>query len=161
MGKLGSGTRTIGSIPVRQVAPPVKTPDAEIDTPSKYTLIALNRIHEDLAGLGRQLENQTLPVDEYQVNSIYNQTTLTTSVEVLPQFEISEKIQSIFITGPVSTACVLTLGDRSLNMATDATGTITIAPVAFLLDRSERRILTSVTPGNWTLELMGYADVRY
>lgn len=160
MGKLGHGTKIVGSIPIRN-EPKVGTPDLEIDAASRYQLIALARVEKHLGGIARQLEDRTKPVDEYQVNAIYSATELIASVEVLPQFEISEQIQSVLITGPVNTGCTLQLGDRSMSLATDATGKIVIAPVAFLLTRNDRRILTSQTPGSWTLELMGYADARY
>ena len=180
MGKLGHGTISVsqvpiafppakdqvaGPVPVRQ-EPKVGTRDLPAPVAAKYVLVSLARIESHLLSIARQIEDRTKLVDEYEVNSVYitpatGEESIAT-VEVLPQFDtIAEKIESVIITGPVSTACVLQLGDRLLNLSTDATGKVLISPVAFLLNRSDRRILTSSTQGAWTLELMGIADARF
>lgn len=44
------------------------------------------------------------------------------------------------------------------NLALPASGILVVAPVAIPLSRSAPRQLTSATAGDWTLELMGYAE---
>jgi hypothetical protein len=148
------------SFPSR-IAPTVKVADTEEPTPARFMQIALARIDRMLGAISRQIDDRTKPVDEYQVTSEYSGVSILT-VEVLRQFDrISERITSVLVTGPPTTAFTLQLGDRFLNLTTDASGKVTIAPVSMLLGDNDRRILTSATAGNWTLELMGWADVRY
>jgi hypothetical protein len=160
MGKLASGTTSVGSVPIRQ-EPVVKVSDIQATVAEKYQLVALERIRSVLGGLARQLEDTTRPVDEYQVNAVYSELESLSTLEVLPQFEISERIESIVATGPPATTFNLQLGDRYWDLVTDASGKVVIAPISMLLNRNDRRILTSTTAGDWTLELMGNADARY
>jgi hypothetical protein len=53
----------------------------------------------------------------------------------------------------------LQLGDRYWNLALTNTGILEFS-TKLLLSRTDKRLLTSIFPGAWTLELMGYADVR-
>lgn len=155
-GKIAPGQE----LPVRQ-APRVQTLAEEIEAPYKYMLVALSRIHKILGDLAKRAQDYTKPVDEYSTGSEYIGANVTT-VEAQPTYDrMPERITSILVTGPVSTACQVQAGDRYWNLATDATGKIVIAPVSMLLSRNDRRILTSVTPGNWTLELMGWGDERF
>lgn len=55
---------------------------------------------------------------------------------------------------------VLQLGDRVWNLTMPASGILTISPIAVMLNRSDLRQLTVTSPGEYTLELMGYADTR-
>lgn len=156
MGKIAPG----GTVPVRRM-PAVRVDDSEMSPVENYMIVAVSRIQKMLQGLSRQLQDLTKPVDEYSIVGGYSASNENT-VEVLPTYDsINEKIDSIIITGPVTTAFTLQLGDRNWTMSTDATGKVIIAPVGIMLSRNDRRILTSVTAGNWTLELMGYADERY
>jgi hypothetical protein len=156
MGKIEPGA----VIPVRRM-PSVRVEDMEMSPIENYMIVAVSRIQKNLAGLARQLEDRTKLVDEYSIVSGYTPAN-ESIVEVLPTFDtISEKIESVIVTGPVTTAFTLQLGDRNWSMATDATGKVIMSSVAILLSRNDRRILTSGTAGNWTLELMGIADERY
>jgi hypothetical protein len=156
MGKVAPG----GVIPVRN-APTTQVIDQEMRPVENYMIVAVSRIQKQLAGLARQLQDLTKPVDEYSIVSSYTPAG-EAAVEVLPTFDtINEKIESIIVTGPVTTAFTLQLGDRTWNLSTDATGKVILAPVAVMLSRNDRRLLTSVTNGNWNLELMGHADERF
>lgn len=147
-------------LPTRK-APVVEVPYEEVEPSTKYLLTALARIHRALQGIARQAEDLTRPVDEYQIVGGYTGVG-DSLVETQPQFDtMNERIESIIITGPVTTVFTLQLGDRNWSMSTDATGKVIIAPVAILLGRNDRRLLTSATAGNWTLELMGHADKRF
>lgn len=156
MGKIAQG----GVIPVRNM-PTVRVEDSQNSPAENYVIVAMARIQRIMAGLARQLEDRTKLVDEYSVVQEYVTNNILV-VEVLPTFDtIGEKIESVIITGPVTTAFTLQLGDRYWSMSTDATGKCLLAPVAILLGRNDRRILTGVSAGNWNLELMGIADERY
>lgn len=52
----------------------------------------------------------------------------------------------------------LKLGKRVWNLLLPPTGILVIAPVQFSLGRNDDRILTSPVPGDWALELCGYAN---
>lgn len=159
--KLGPSVKSVGSIPVRN-ASDVQVADAPAMPPEKFVTVALARIHANLSKMARMLDDTSRPVDEYQVNATYNATENVTFVEVQPQFDIyGEMIRSLLVTGPPSTAFTLQLGDRSYNLLTDASGKLELQRTGFMLSRNDRRILTSVTGGNWTLELFGFADERY
>lgn len=156
MGKIQSGARIDP-----RMAEPVTVPDIEMEPGQKYHLVALARIERVLETIARKLVSQSKYVDEYQIVGGYSAIS-TATVEVMPQFDtMNELITSILVTGPVSTAFTLQVGDRNWGLTTDARGLAVIAPVVIMLGRNDRRILTSVTPGNWTLELMGSADERY
>lgn len=125
-------------------------------------MVALARIHKNISKIARQLDDTSRPVDEYQVNATYNAVEAVTTVEVQPQFDtVSESIRSVLVTGPATTAFTLQLGDRFFNVLTDVQGKFLLANVALMLSRNDRRLLTSATGGNWTLELMGYGDERF
>lgn len=156
MGKIAPG----GVIPVRNM-PTVRVEDSQNSPAENYVIVAMARIQRIMQGLARQLEDRTKLVDEYSVVQEYITNNILV-VEVLPTFDtINEKIESVIITGPVTTAFTLQLGDRYWSMSTDATGKCLLAPVAILLGRNDRRILTGASAGNWNLELMGIADERY
>src|SRR6266849_5744630 len=108
MGKIAPG----GVIPVRN-ATTTQVTDQEMSPIENYMIVAVSRIQKQLAGLARQLQDLTKPVDEYSIVSSYS------------------------------------------------TGKVILAPVAVMLSRNDRRLLTSVTNGNWNLELMGHGDERF
>lgn len=156
MGKIQPGAR----IDPRS-EPVVTVPDIEMEPGQKFMLVALARIERALEGIGRKLVSQSKLVDEYNTVGGYTGVS-TANVEVQPQFDtISELITSILVTGPASTAFTLILGDRNLTLTTDTRGIASIGPIGMMLTRNDRRLLTSPTPGNWFLELMGNADERY
>ena len=55
------------------------------------------------------------------------------------------------------TPFTLKLGKRFWSLVMPASGILVIAPVSFSLSRSDDRILSSLVPGDWALELSGYA----
>jgi len=55
----------------------------------------------------------------------------------------------------------LKLGKRAWSLELPSSGILVIAPVCINLDRNADRSLTASVPGDWSVELMGYADVRY
>jgi hypothetical protein len=55
----------------------------------------------------------------------------------------------------------LQLGDRQWSLTMPASGVLVIAPLSLMLSRADRRLVSSASPGNWTLELMGWGDERY
>jgi hypothetical protein len=54
----------------------------------------------------------------------------------------------------------LQLGDRFWNLVIPATGILEISPKRLMLAPYHQRILTATFPGQYALELLGYADVR-
>jgi hypothetical protein len=159
--QLPGHVKSIGTIPIRN-AETVEVPDSETMPPERFVMVALARIHKNISKLARTLDDVSRPVDEYQVNATYSVVEGVTTVEVLPQYDIyAEKITGVLVTGPASTAFTLQLGDRSFGLLTDAQGRMLLPQTGFMLSRNDRRILTSATGGNWTLELFGFADERY
>lgn len=59
-----------------------------------------------------------------------------------------------------ATTMTLQLGDRVWNLTMPPSGILTVSPIAVMLQRSDLRQLTVSTSGEYTLELMGYADTR-
>ena len=145
----------------RAVSSPV-VQNVELDPNTKYQLAAIARVEKMLARIARKISDVTRPVDEYSIVGVSAASAAVSTVEVLPQYDgINELIESILVTGPVSTAFTLQLGDRELSLTTDTRGYAILAPVGMMLSRNDRRVLTSATSGAWTLELMGHADERY
>jgi hypothetical protein len=141
----------------RQV-PPVEAPDID-QAPNQYIVKGLLKMHEQLQNLARQADDRSRLVDEYRTQTLVADSEL--SITVQPQFDyMAERIESVLVTGPAG-AVTLQLGDRFWSLVIPASGIIVIAPVSFLLQRNDYRILTSVTPGDYGLELMGWADERY
>lgn len=134
-------------------------PDTEPEPDTKFQLIAMERIRREMEGIRRKIADITRPVDEY-----VSQTLLGSSesfLEVLPQFDtLNERIESVIVTGPAGLVTVQ-VGDREWSLTIPASGILVIAPVSLLLARNDRRTVTSATPGNYGLELMGWADERY
>lgn len=156
MGKLQHGS----VLPVRN-APQVETKDVPFSEPEKYMLVAIDHLRRSMRRLAMQVDDRTRPVDEYATQSTDSPIGLTT-IEALPQFDqIAERIESVLVVGPTNTAFTLQIGDRFLTMSTDATGKAVLAPVSMLLQRNDRRVITSAVAGNWFFELMGWADERY
>lgn len=156
MGKLQQGS----VLPVRNY-PKTETKDVPFTEPEKYMLVAIDHLRRSMRRLAMQVDDRTRPVDEYQTQSTDSPIGLTT-IETQPQFDqIAERIESILVVGPPNTAFTLQIGDRFLTMTTDAIGKALLAPVSMLLQRNDRRVITSAVAGNWFLELMGWADERY
>lgn len=139
-------------------AEPQPVPNKEPPAPGALVASALARMAGMLSDMRRIAEDRSRPVDEYIA-----QTLVPASVPFLqipPQFEIPERIESVLITGPAG-ACSLQLGDRNWALTIPASGVLLISPVSLLLNRNDNRILSSATPGAYFLELMGWADERY
>lgn len=140
-----------------RVAGNTQTDNTETAPPEHYQEYVLTRIARQLARYEKMMFSYENPVEEYETNSTQlpgGQTTLT----VQPDFATkSECIKSVLVTGPVTTAFTLALGGRFMSLSTDATGKCLLAPVSFWLKPGDARTLTSVTAGDWFLQLSGYA----
>lgn len=144
--------------PPTVIRQPLQPGVADIESqPQKYTALALVHLRNEMARLAVQIEDRSRPVDEYQPQEILGETETTITVQ--PQFETEERITSIIVVGPAG-AVTLQLGDRIWPLTIPATGVIVIAPILLFLSRSDNRILTAATPGQYSLELMGFADTR-
>jgi hypothetical protein len=142
---------------VRQV-PEIQAPDID-QAPNQYIVKGLFKLHDQMQHMARIIDDRSRPVDEYRTQTLVADTELTFSIQ--PQYDqINERIESVIVTGPAG-AVTLQLGDRFWSLVIPATGVIVIAPVSFLLSRNDYRTLTSATPGDYGLELMGWADGRY
>jgi hypothetical protein len=60
----------------------------------------------------------------------------------------------------VSAPFTLQLGDRVWNLTLPATGILTIGCEPMTLERTDPRILSSSIAGAWSLEIIGFGDVR-
>ena len=145
-------------IPIAPV--PAKVPGPDIPAPFKLILVALNRLEKGISQLSRTAQNVSHVVDEYSTESVTVDNILT--ITVFPEYDkMAERINSVIVTGPPSTAFTLNLGDRSWDVLTGPTGLFQIMGAGLLLARNDNRSLISAVAGNWTLELTGYADERY
>jgi hypothetical protein len=142
-------------IPVRQPTGPGVS-DIE-SQPQKYTALALIHLRNEMARLAVQIEDRSRPVNEYQPQEIVGE--LETTITVQPQWETTERITSIILTGPAGPV-TLQLGDRIWPLTIPATGIIVISPISIFLGRNDTRTLTAATPGQYGLELSGYCDSR-
>jgi hypothetical protein len=149
--KLPPGTQ----FPARQLSN-LEVPDIE-QAPLKYLALALLHLRNQFANMAKQAEDRSKPVDEYTPQTLVAEAE--TNIFIKPDYDMTENIQSVVIVGPAG-AVTLQLGDRTWNLTIPATGVIVIAPVSIRLSRSDNRILTAGTPGNYTVELMGFADDR-
>ena len=141
----------------RQVEP-LEAPDID-EAPNQYIVKGLLKLHEQANNLARMADDRSRPVDEYRVQTLVPDSELTITVQ--PQYDyMPERIESVIVTGPAG-AVTLQLGDRTWALTIPASGILVIAPVSFLLSRNDYRQLTSATPGDYSLELMGWADERY
>lgn len=127
------------------------------DVPAKFFALAMIDLKNQMARLAQMIEDQSRPVDEYQPMTLTAEATQ--NVTVPPQWEVTEKITSIIITGPPGPVTVQ-LGDRTWNLVIPASQILPIAPISLILSRQDARILTAATPGQYNLELMGHCDER-
>lgn len=67
-------------------------------------------------------------------------------------------INLTFGTASTGTPFTLQLGKRAWPLLLPVTGILVIAPVQFKLGRSDNRLLNAAVPGDWSFELMGYAE---
>jgi hypothetical protein len=154
--KLPPGT----SFPVRAKDTPIAAEDVEQISP-EFIRAGLLRLQEALGTLARHIENRGNPVDEYNTTPITGAASEST-LTVLPTYEMmNEKIVGIIVSGPPTTSITIQLGDRQWPVIIPATGILVIAPIALILGRNDDRKIIAQTPGNYFLELMGYADSRF
>lgn len=139
-----------------------RTEVADSDTPlsNGFLANAINKLLSALGDLSDMIIDQNHSFDEYQPNGVLDPDSGITVLTVQPEYEYGALCTSVLVTGPPSTAFTLQIGKRAFTtLLTDATGKFELGPVLFSLTRNDIRQLTSATPGAWTLELMGYAQV--
>lgn len=139
----------------------ITVPDAETMVSPEYVHNVVTQVLTQLKGLRRVVEDVTRPVDEYVPSGASNAES---GIEVLPTFDeqIAERITSIFIWGTPAATGTIQLGDMTFAVVIPARGWDVIAPVSFLLNRSDRRLMSLTgPPGNMGMRLMGWADERY
>jgi hypothetical protein len=140
------------------VQEPLEAPDID-EAPNQYIVKGLIALRKEFQNLARQADNRSRPVDEYRVQTLVADSEMTVTIQ--PQYDlISERIESIVITGPTG-AINVQLGDRDWTLTIPASGVLVIAPVSILLSRSDNRVLTASVAGDYSMELMGWADERY
>lgn len=123
---------------------------------------AVRRFERSLSDLTSLIEDNSHRVDEYQNLSPASGGNL--QVQTQPDYDVyPEIIEAVIVTGPTTggVAFTLQLGKRIWPLLMPAAGIIVIAPIKMSLDRDDLRQVSSATAGDWTLELMGYADIRY
>lgn len=126
---------------------------------SGFLRIGLERLEASFGRLATAIGNRSRKVDERRQQSLSGETT--SLVPIIPDWEFSEIITSVIVSGPPATLCTVQLGNRSWQITTPATGILVIAPVQISLGRDDVRQLSSGTAGNWGLELMGYCDTAW
>lgn len=128
---------------------------------ASYIAQSMLKYQQSLDELARNTENRSRKVDEYNSAPLTGGAS-TTILTVTPIYEfMPELIESIIVNGPAAAVASLIIGDRQWSVVIPATGILTIAPIAILLNRNDPRQLSSVTAGIWSLELMGIADARF
>lgn len=151
--------RIHGELPPERVRQPITVETPDIDKQSgKYIALGIVAMHRELQKLAVMAEDNSRPVDEYNNQTLAPEAE--TSLILQPQWEVTEKIESILITGPTG-AITLQLGDRTWTLTIPAAGYLFIgAPLGVYLGRDDPRVLTATTAGEYTLELMGHCDTR-
>lgn len=141
---------------------PVQVEDIE-NLPATYITTGLMHLAMMAEKLSKQIDDRSKPVDEYQPTPFgVNPPTLAigATIELQATFEgILERIDQVLVTGPAG-ACTLQLGDRVWALSIPTAGVLVIAPIRIYLSHNDRRVLTAGVQGSYTLELMGYGDVR-
>lgn len=140
----------------------VQTPDIE-QVPNKYIALALVHLRNQIAKLVNMIDDRSKPVDEYNVQSLAPESDAVGSTLLLqPQYEVSEIIEGVLVTGPAGGTGTIQLGDRVWPFVIPASQILYIGgPLGVCLGRSDPRQLTVIgTAGEYTLELMGHADAR-
>lgn len=156
MGKIAPGS----PLSVRNLPGPIVTQDAEVEVSQRYLAMHLEQANRYLATLYAAEINKASRVEEYAGESIEGATG-ETILNVTPDFApATELITEVLVTGPVTTAFVLQLGNRYMTLSTDATGKCLLSPVQFAIGPNAQRQLTSATNGSWFLHLAGYALLK-
>ncbi len=144
---MGRITGQRGDVVVRQ---PDMVPDPTGDSQDKAQEIIAN----ELVNLASKVVDLSRPFDEYQ----YAGGAVTT-LEVLPEYEVDEIVEAIFIAAPASATVALQLGNWTANLVMPDSAYILIAPIAFRLSRHDRRVITLGSGGICSLRLTGHADM--
>lgn len=133
------------------------------DDPASLSLARLEEIQHSLVQsierMSRRIRDTTRFVDEKRVQTLAGDSELI--VQLLPQFErYGEHIESVIVGGPPASAVTVQLGERVWPLIIPATGILVLAPIGITLDYEDTRQLIAAVPGDYWLELTGYADVR-
>jgi hypothetical protein len=132
----------------------IREPDFVPEPTTDATQVAQQRIISELHNIAAQLFDTSRPVDEYQ------SFAYTTTVEVLPEFELNELIETIIIVATPAATVAIQLGNRFWNVVIPAQGYVEFNHMKLRLDRSDRRVFTLGAAGPISVELMGHADTR-
>lgn len=122
-----------------------RLPESSMDYEFRQWLL---EVRANLARQSIQLFDHSHPVNEYQ-STLGEPGSLT--LEVMPTYEIPERIDAIIVSAPGAIGAVITLGaERNIPIGNLGQTPIVIAPVGIVLDRNDRRLLTvqSWGPGN-------------
>lgn len=156
MGRLPPGS----SLPVRNLPGPIHRTNAEIEASPRYIFEKLEELNRYMGILAAAETNRAAMVEEFAGESSESPTGETT-LSIVPDYEpAAECITEVLVTGPVTTAFTLQLGNRYMTLSTDATGKCLLSPVQIILKPTSNRILTSVTSGDWFFHMSGYALIR-
>lgn len=137
-------------------AEPIFVPDRESEPSEKYLMRQIGRLEDALSRISQFVDNYVRRVDEQAGSRSFSETV--TSLDVIPDFETGEIIESIIITGPPG-AVQVTLGSRHWPLVIPASGILVIAPISIKLDQRDPRNLTPNTPGGpYAMELCGRID---
>lgn len=132
-------------IPIAPVAAKVSLKD--LPAAERYILIALNRLEKQLGPVVRKIRDVSRPVDEYSTESVLIDNI--TTVSVFPEYtHMAERIESVIVTGPPSTAFTLTLGDRVWDVLTNTSGLFEIHGAGLLMSFNDARLLTATVTAN-------------
>jgi hypothetical protein len=153
MPKLLPGT----PLSVRNVPSPVIRQDTELEPPAHYLEYITTQVNRHLAAIENLLISQSHLIQETQGASYEGAEGLTTLNIIAEMNPASEVITEILVTGPASTAFTLQLGTALLTLLTDASGKLLLAPIQWILNAGDLRVLSSATAGQWYVHMAGYA----
>lgn len=126
-------------VPIAPV--PAKVPGPDLPPAAKMILVAVNRLEKGINELARTVQDASHSVDEYSTESVTIDNVLALSV--FPEYDkMAERVNSVIVTGPPSTAFTLNLGDRSWDVTTSAQGLFQVMGAGLLLGRNDVRALT-------------------
>ena len=146
------------------------TTDQEKKQTAQFIENVLNRLWNSLDRVNQQIFDSSRPIDTYRPQTLAGDSE--TLLIIQPSYS-QDRIENIIITGPVTASpatvgplFTLQLGGRVWNLALPVTGILTI-PCATIpgsgieLNQDDVRTLTSAVAGDWAVELIGHADIRY
>jgi hypothetical protein len=127
--------------------------------PPEFLAEQIRRMADNLGRLSGLVEDKSLKFNEYNAQPLAGDSI--TSIQLQPDFEFTEVVEYIIITGPAAATFTVNLGKRTWQLTMPASGILTITPVKLYLSRSDQRALSTSTAGNWSLELAGYCDTKF